>query len=382
MPRWAIIADDLTGALDTALQFRNAGRRTLVSIRDGTWPPDAAVTALSTASRHAEASTAYDAVRGAVGAAAASHTDLQEDRLAAPGEHRGGDPGGARRRGRFDAGLHAGVSFGRPHDRRRHAGAVGHARRRGGSRSRPGDARAGIAYPDPDRVDLEAEVPRHPRTRRAVRRVRAGRCLAGCPRGARERHPPRHRGGCRSGSRGGGHGRRRSHARQRRIGGPGGAPGATNRVLTRTGTRGAADRAHPGHHRVADGPHTATSGPGNGDARHRAHPARSWTGQRHTNGRGGAGSLGSRPRRVGGRRDSFRGADGSRPGSTARAAASLHDRHLARLAPEWGWCSQAATRPGPRSRQFRPKPSSSQARSGGACRLACSRPDPERAGRW
>ncbi len=71
MPRWAIIADDLTGALDTALQFRNAGHRTLVSIRDGTWPPDAAVTAMSTASRHVAASTAYDAVRSAVRAAAA-----------------------------------------------------------------------------------------------------------------------------------------------------------------------------------------------------------------------------------------------------------------------------------------------------------------------
>ncbi|MCY3913555.1 MAG: hypothetical protein OXG43_09950 [Chloroflexi bacterium] len=69
MPRWAIIADDLTGALDTALQFRNAGRRTLVSTRDGAWPPDAEAAAMSTASRHLDASAAYDAVRGAVGAA-------------------------------------------------------------------------------------------------------------------------------------------------------------------------------------------------------------------------------------------------------------------------------------------------------------------------
>ena len=72
MPRWAIIADDLTGALDTALQFRNAGRRTLVSTRDGTWPPDAEAAAMSTASRHSDAATAYDAVRSAVGAAAPS----------------------------------------------------------------------------------------------------------------------------------------------------------------------------------------------------------------------------------------------------------------------------------------------------------------------
>lgn len=72
MSQWAIIADDLTGALDTALQFRNAGRRTLVSTRDGTWPPDAQAMAMSTASRHLGASAAYDAVRSAVGAAAPS----------------------------------------------------------------------------------------------------------------------------------------------------------------------------------------------------------------------------------------------------------------------------------------------------------------------
>ncbi|MDE2991587.1 MAG: hypothetical protein OXU21_11090 [Chloroflexota bacterium] len=70
MSQWAIIADDLTGALDTALQFRNAGRRTRVSTRDGTWPPDSQTMAMSTASRHLGASAAYDAVRGAVGAAA------------------------------------------------------------------------------------------------------------------------------------------------------------------------------------------------------------------------------------------------------------------------------------------------------------------------
>ena len=66
MPRWAIIADDLTGALDTALQFRNAGYRTIVSTRDGAWPPDAEAAAMSTASRHLDASAAYDAVRSAV----------------------------------------------------------------------------------------------------------------------------------------------------------------------------------------------------------------------------------------------------------------------------------------------------------------------------
>ena len=38
MERWAVIADDLTGALDTALQFRKAGRQTIVSSRPGVWP--------------------------------------------------------------------------------------------------------------------------------------------------------------------------------------------------------------------------------------------------------------------------------------------------------------------------------------------------------
>ena len=72
MARWAIIADDLTGALDTALQFRKAGHRTLVSTRDGARPAEAAVTAMSTASRHVDASTAYAAVRRAVRAVPAS----------------------------------------------------------------------------------------------------------------------------------------------------------------------------------------------------------------------------------------------------------------------------------------------------------------------
>ena len=216
----------------------------------------------------------------------------------------------------------------------RHAGAVGYARGRGGSGSRPRDAGAGIAHTDPDRVDLEVGVPRHPHARRAVRRDRARRRHAGCPRGVRKRHPSRHRGGLRSRMRGGGYGRCRSHARQRRIGRPGGATGAAHRVPTGTRSRGAQDCAHPRHHRVADGSHAATSGPRNGDARDRAHPARSRTRRRHANGRGGSGSLGSRPLRPGGRRNSVRGADAGRPGSTARAAATLHGCHMARLAPD------------------------------------------------
>ena len=63
--RWAVIADDLTGALDTALQFRKAGLHTLVSTRAGVWPLAGSVVALSTESRHAAAETATACVRSA-----------------------------------------------------------------------------------------------------------------------------------------------------------------------------------------------------------------------------------------------------------------------------------------------------------------------------
>ena len=62
MPRWAIVADDLTGALDTAVQFRKAGYQTLVSAQDGSWPPDATVVAMSTASRHLESLYAHRSI--------------------------------------------------------------------------------------------------------------------------------------------------------------------------------------------------------------------------------------------------------------------------------------------------------------------------------
>ena len=63
--RWAVIADDLTGALDTALQFRKAGRQTIVSTRPGAWPLHGEVVAVSTESRHVSASVAAKRVQDA-----------------------------------------------------------------------------------------------------------------------------------------------------------------------------------------------------------------------------------------------------------------------------------------------------------------------------
>ena len=63
--RWAVIADDLTGALDTALQFRKAGRQTIVSTRPGVWPSHGEVVAVSTESRHVSASVAIERVHAA-----------------------------------------------------------------------------------------------------------------------------------------------------------------------------------------------------------------------------------------------------------------------------------------------------------------------------
>ena len=62
MARWALIADDLTGALDTGLQFRKVGLRTLVSTRPTEWPPDDDVIAISTESRHVEPAEAQKRV--------------------------------------------------------------------------------------------------------------------------------------------------------------------------------------------------------------------------------------------------------------------------------------------------------------------------------
>ncbi|MYD93858.1 MAG: four-carbon acid sugar kinase family protein [Chloroflexi bacterium] len=63
--RWAVIADDLTGALDTALQFRKAGLQTMVATRPGVWPSHGSVVALSTDTRHVPAASAAASVAAA-----------------------------------------------------------------------------------------------------------------------------------------------------------------------------------------------------------------------------------------------------------------------------------------------------------------------------
>jgi uncharacterized protein YgbK (DUF1537 family) len=63
MERWAVIADDLTGALDSALQFRKAGRHTMVSTRPGIWPTAGSVVALSTETRHVSAACAAEGMK-------------------------------------------------------------------------------------------------------------------------------------------------------------------------------------------------------------------------------------------------------------------------------------------------------------------------------
>ncbi|MDE2867051.1 MAG: four-carbon acid sugar kinase family protein [Chloroflexota bacterium] len=63
--RWAVIADDLTGALDTALQFRKAGKQTIVSTHSGVWPSRGSVVALSTETRHVSAASAAASVTAA-----------------------------------------------------------------------------------------------------------------------------------------------------------------------------------------------------------------------------------------------------------------------------------------------------------------------------
>ena len=66
MPRWALIADDLTGALDTALQFRKAGLSTRVATRAGAWPPDDDCVATTTESRRLEPDEAAQRIGRAV----------------------------------------------------------------------------------------------------------------------------------------------------------------------------------------------------------------------------------------------------------------------------------------------------------------------------
>lgn len=66
MPRALIVADDLTGATDTAHAFAKRGYRTVVQITAGSDPPDTTVLAVNTDSRYADPETARERVRRAI----------------------------------------------------------------------------------------------------------------------------------------------------------------------------------------------------------------------------------------------------------------------------------------------------------------------------
>lgn len=66
MPRTLVIADDLTGAIDTAHAFAARGYRTRVQVDPGRAPPDSTVLALNTDSRYADPETAAERVRRAI----------------------------------------------------------------------------------------------------------------------------------------------------------------------------------------------------------------------------------------------------------------------------------------------------------------------------
>lgn len=68
MPKLLIIADDLTGALDTGVKFAEAGLSTAVSTRwkDGAVTLDANVAVLCADTRHLSPERAYEAIRGVV----------------------------------------------------------------------------------------------------------------------------------------------------------------------------------------------------------------------------------------------------------------------------------------------------------------------------
>ena len=93
--RWAVIADDLTGALDTALQFRKAGRQTFVSTR----ARRLAVAQRGSCREHREPArfglgshrACPSRIPHLAGRAAASR--LQENRLVAARKHRRGSCG-------------------------------------------------------------------------------------------------------------------------------------------------------------------------------------------------------------------------------------------------------------------------------------------------
>ncbi|HRR92238.1 MAG TPA: four-carbon acid sugar kinase family protein, partial [bacterium] len=63
MPKLLIIADDLTGALDTGIQFSKIGVDTVVSINPGELVSDTDVIVADTESRHLLPETAYERVR-------------------------------------------------------------------------------------------------------------------------------------------------------------------------------------------------------------------------------------------------------------------------------------------------------------------------------
>ncbi len=66
MAVWALIADDLSGALDTALQFRKAHLHTVVSTKKGAWPSHGEVVALTTETRHCDPKQARAQVAAAI----------------------------------------------------------------------------------------------------------------------------------------------------------------------------------------------------------------------------------------------------------------------------------------------------------------------------
>lgn len=65
MPQVVVVADDLTGAMDTAHGFAAAGHETRVAVGPDGWP-EATVVAVNTDSRYADPETAASAVRRAV----------------------------------------------------------------------------------------------------------------------------------------------------------------------------------------------------------------------------------------------------------------------------------------------------------------------------
>lgn len=66
MPRALVVADDLTGAMDTGHAFAVRGYRTRVQVDPGRAPPDSTVLAPNTDSRYADPETAAERVRRAI----------------------------------------------------------------------------------------------------------------------------------------------------------------------------------------------------------------------------------------------------------------------------------------------------------------------------